>query len=1020
MQPEMNREKEIYKVTLVGGAVNMLLLVFKFVAGVIGHSSAMIADAVHSLSDFVTDIIVLVFVKISSKPQDKSHDYGHGKYETLALTIIGIALMAVAISIIVKGAMKIAAWANGETLEAPGMLAFWAAIVSIVLKEAVYRYSIIKAKKLNSKAVEANAWHHRSDALSSIGTAIGIGGAIFLGQRWTILDPIASVVVGAFIVKVAFDLLKNGIGDLMEQSLPDKVEDEILKLVADLPGITEPHDLKTRRIGNHYAIELHILMDGDISLKEAHDKASEVEDVLRQHYGEETHVAVHVEPKEDPPKSPALKSILVWLFLFLSFASQAQTIDTISKGPVFVNEGETIIYNIIHDPKARQGTVSDALQNVPGVKVDTEGNISLRGVSEVELFINDRPAYFDEESQKNYLQQVKATSILRIEVMTNPSAQFTSSPDTGVINIITDSGGSSERHLSVGFQANTRPNVSPWVSYIWNNKKWSFNASLKGGFSGVKEHSKGYSYSFVDHIENGLPIGMDTANCTRYTSNDTSFSYEAEAFLKAEYRPNRHNDFMVYYGINPMSNKIISYSNTYRKEYIDDIGEYDYSIHKETLQHFSIGFAGMSWQHRFAQPGQSLGILLNSDFSVGNDSKKEQRTFENHPGLNRDIVLTNVFADIGYDAKVEYTHPYRIQNAEGKTKQNGEIYLSISDVIKPDNNLGIYDTLGLDGYVTDWNRSENRRFNRNHLAATVMVEHHIGNSITIKPGLSWENTWINLLYLDAPRFDTLMHYACWRPSLHITYRTPSMHNFSFSYTRKTNFPRALYFSRKKFYQEESFWIGNPSLTPTLTDVFELSWAKYDNRLGSMSVKGYYNSSNNAINMVNDVAYDSLWNRVVSYSMPVNLNRYYEAGGEFNVTYRPSPTFNVRLESNVFDSHIETYYDKTHDSLISSNMWAYRVRFSTWVKLWNKLELHATAYYNSPTQTLFATHQTAYGIDCGLRADFFDNRLSFLFNAFDIFNWNKEDNYTYNPYYISYSSDKVNSRYLSLELIYRIW
>ena len=295
----MNREKEIYKVTLIGGAVNMLLLVFKFVAGVVGHSSAMIADAIHSFSDFVTDIIVLVFVKIRNKPQDKSHDYGHGKYETLALTVIGIALMVVAVSIIVKGATKIAAWVNGETLEAPGMLAFWAAIVSIVLKEAVYRYSIFKAKQLNSKAVEANAWHHRSDALSSIGTAVGIGGAVFLGQRWTILDPIASVVVGAFIVKVAFELLKNGIGDLMEQSLPDKVEDEILELVSELPGVSEPHDLKTRRIGNHYAIELHILMDGNISLKEAHDKASEVEDVLRQHYGAETHVAVHVEPKDE-------------------------------------------------------------------------------------------------------------------------------------------------------------------------------------------------------------------------------------------------------------------------------------------------------------------------------------------------------------------------------------------------------------------------------------------------------------------------------------------------------------------------------------------------------------------------------------------------------------------------------------------------------------------------------------------------------------------------------------------------
>ena len=294
----MNREKEIYKVTLVGGAVNVILLVFKFVAGIVGHSSAMIADAAHSLSDFVTDLIVLVFVKISNKPQDKSHDYGHGKYETLALTLIGVALMAVAVGIIVKGALKIVAWANGEAPEAPGKLAFWAAIVSIVLKEAVYRYTVIKAKKLNSKAVEANAWHHRSDALSSVGTAVGIGGAVFFGTRWTILDPIASVVVGAFIVKVAFDLLRNGIGDLMEQSLPEQVEEEILQLASSVQGVATPHDLRTRRIGNHYAIELHILMDGNITLKEAHDRASEVEDLLRQHYGEETHVAVHVEPME--------------------------------------------------------------------------------------------------------------------------------------------------------------------------------------------------------------------------------------------------------------------------------------------------------------------------------------------------------------------------------------------------------------------------------------------------------------------------------------------------------------------------------------------------------------------------------------------------------------------------------------------------------------------------------------------------------------------------------------------------
>ena len=293
----MERNKEIYKVTLVGGVVNVVLLVFKFVAGIVGHSAAMVADAVHSLSDFVTDIVVIAFVHISGKPQDKSHDYGHAKYETLAMTIIGIALLAVAFGILYSGVVKIVAWAGGAQLAAPGLLALWAALLSVVLKEAVYRYSMVKARQLQSQAVEANAWHHRSDALSSIGTAVGIGGAIFLGQRWTVLDPIASVIVGLFIVKVSVELLRRGIGDLMEQSLPDEVEDEILRLAGSVDGVTLPHDLRTRRLGNHYAIELHILMDPDITLREAHDKASEVEALLRLHYGRETHIAVHVEPR---------------------------------------------------------------------------------------------------------------------------------------------------------------------------------------------------------------------------------------------------------------------------------------------------------------------------------------------------------------------------------------------------------------------------------------------------------------------------------------------------------------------------------------------------------------------------------------------------------------------------------------------------------------------------------------------------------------------------------------------------
>lgn len=286
--------------TLVGGAVNVILLAFKFIAGIIGHSSAMIADAVHSFSDFITDVIVLVFVKISGMPQDKSHDYGHGKYETLATTIIGLALAAVAVGIFYKGAVNIYAWYHGEQLQAPGMLAFWAAIISIVLKELTYRYTIRKAREFDSPAVEANAWHHRSDALSSIGTAVGIGGAILLGQRWTVLDPIASLVVGAFIVKVAVELILKGVGDLMERSLPDEIENEIIAIVESVPDVIGPHDLRTRRIGNRIAIEMHVFMNGDISLCTAHSHADTIENLLKERFGADTHVAIHMEPSGCP------------------------------------------------------------------------------------------------------------------------------------------------------------------------------------------------------------------------------------------------------------------------------------------------------------------------------------------------------------------------------------------------------------------------------------------------------------------------------------------------------------------------------------------------------------------------------------------------------------------------------------------------------------------------------------------------------------------------------------------------
>jgi cation diffusion facilitator family transporter len=290
------REKEITRVTLVGSVVNLLLVALKAVAGIAGHSAAMVADAIHSLSDFLTDIVVIVFVGISARPQDEGHDYGHGKFETVATLFIGLALAAAAIGIVVSGATKLAAWLQGEALPSPGRLALWAALASIVAKEILYRYTIFKGRKLNSKALEANAWHHRSDALSSIGAAIGIGGAIFLGDRWTVLDPLASIVVGAMLVKVAWDLLGPCFRELTDSSLPAETEQKMLSVIASVPGVSNPHDLRTRQIGSHVAAEVHILLPPDITLKEAHEVADEVERQFHANFGEESHLIVHMEP----------------------------------------------------------------------------------------------------------------------------------------------------------------------------------------------------------------------------------------------------------------------------------------------------------------------------------------------------------------------------------------------------------------------------------------------------------------------------------------------------------------------------------------------------------------------------------------------------------------------------------------------------------------------------------------------------------------------------------------------------
>ncbi len=694
-------------------------------------------------------------------------------------------------------------------------------------------------------------------------------------------------------------------------------------------------------------------------------------------------------------------------FLIIALGLSLLSFSQNSESPLFVNDGEKVVYHVAKDISVQNGTISDALQNVPGVKVDTEGNVTLRGVTTVEIWINDSPSHFDEESQKSYLQQTAATSIEQIEVITNPSARYTSDTDTGIINIITNSKNHHTQSLNVNLQANTNPHVSPRISYLWSNDKITFTANVKGTFTNTIKNSDGWSCSF-DSITNGEnQMVFDTANYTVFHSNDTTKEYSITALMKLDYKIDSKNDFSTYFSINPSRSRSVSVNNTIRNEYIHEVGTYDYTITNRGNEGVLFGTAGAYFQHRFNDEGHNLSVNFSSEFDFGNVQHSEIREFVAQDNLNRDILKTDRFTDIGWDAKVDYNLPLA---------KTSDLYLGFHNNFHPDNNLQTYDTLAPDGTrITDWLRSEHRYFNTNQTEGLVILQQRLGN-FTIRPGITYGLIRVKATFMDTPQFNTTKFFPCWRPSLHLSYRTASKHNLYLSYTRKNTVDWVRNFTERINYSEESMSSGNPDLLPTTMDVFEGGWAKYWDTFGSVSIKGYFKNSKDAINTVTESIYSQVFGRTISISRPRNIGKYYDAGFEFNVTYRPNAMLNIRLDANVYDSFLKTEYNG-HDE--KSEMLCYNFRLNAWTKLWNKLELLGTAYYNSPTQTLYTLNQTAYGINCGLRADFFQNRLSVLLNANDIFNWNKEDNNIFSPTYNSYSTNRTNSRYVSLEVVFKV-
>ena len=672
----------------------------------------------------------------------------------------------------------------------------------------------------------------------------------------------------------------------------------------------------------------------------------------------------------------------------------------IEKKPLFSNEGEKTLYNVSEDPSVQTGTVSDALQNAPGVEVDVDGNVSLRGVSSVEIWINGQPSNLNAENLKTYLQQMPANALDRIEVITNPSARYSSNSDGGIINIVTNSKIKKNQFLSFGLRASSSPNASPWVSYVWANEKLSLNLFFSGNYSQWKNKNNGYSTSFNNDL--------DTTNHTVYEGESFSNNFGGGFNINFDYNIDSMNTIGFWIGGWPNASNSESFQETWRHEYMQDSGMYHYKTYGESDGTGNFFHGGLQYLHKFNNEGHNISLRMTGNISDGYSNNYQKRYYETQTWMNVDYRELSSHKDLGYGINLDYSLPY---------SKNGEIGLGASYEYSPDNYYIDYDTLSGDTYVTDIMRSFDREVGSKEYDVYLTLQQKWGNFV-LKPGIrmEYEKLWSNISGYTVS--DISKSYLNWRPSIHLSYRTKSMHNFSLSYSRRIAPPGARDITDYKFYSTESFTTGNPGLKPTYTNSIEGGWTKYWNKFGSVGLTAYYRDSKNTVDNISDVTYDDFFGRYVQYSYPVNVGKSSRKGLEANVTYRPNAMFNMRLYANVYDYYFETAFDKLGQEIIKSNSVIYSMRLNLWTKLWNKLEIHASGNYRSPQKSLFAERQANYSINCGLRADFFDRKMSVHINVNDIFNWNKWDNNTTNPYYISYSSFKYNSRSISAGLVFR--
>jgi outer membrane receptor protein involved in Fe transport len=671
------------------------------------------------------------------------------------------------------------------------------------------------------------------------------------------------------------------------------------------------------------------------------------------------------------------------------------------KKPVYSIDGEKKLYNVSEDPGVQTGTASDALQNAPGVEVDIEGNITLRGVSSVEIWINDKPSRLNAENLKTYIQQLPANSLERIEVITNPSARYSAEGTGGIINIVTKSNIMKNSFITFGVNGSTQPDVSPWISYVYSNKKFSINTYIYAGYYANKTTDDGYNITFDDN--------MDTSNYKRYTSTGNFASLNMGLFINGSYNFDTMNSISFWagmYGRYYSTNR--SFADYYHQEYLSDKGIYYYTIESNSQYPYQGEYAYITYRHDFNKDGHDLSITLGSYYWGSNHSDSYKRLYQMYTYRNINRKGTEKYKEYGPEIEINYNLPY---------SKTGKIELGTSVFYGNTFNNWRIDTLfanTADTYVLDSIRYKDSRSKRAGLFGYLTVQQKIKN-FTIKGGLRVEYRYVDYQIINAPQHNMDKDLPNFFPSLHLSYETKSMHNFTLSYTRRVSYPHYDQYNTFITYSEESYSTGNKDLRPTFSNIIEAEWSKYFDKFGSVDLSAYFSNSKNEVENLTDAIYDKYFGRYVSYSMPVNSGKSHRYGLSANVTYKLKSFMNIRLYANVYNAHSETAFRGETEK--TDNL-AYSFRLNFWAKLWKMLEVNLSGDYSSRTKSLFSIEQPEYSIDGGLRMDFWKKKISVFLNVQDIFNWNRQKNNSTNPYYISYDSRKYNSRYIGLGITFR--